>query len=109
MSADVMQRLAEMQARADAATDGPWHRDRTALGACYLISVRAPGLTVADGLRKPDAEFIAHARADVPALLAFAREVLALADDKQRHRFEPGYVDRDDIHALAATYLGGEA
>lgn len=34
-----------------------------------------------DGIRHPDAEFIAHSRADVPALLASLDRVLALCDN----------------------------
>lgn len=55
-------RLAEIQARADNATDGPWEPDGqdswTPAGRSdFHLSIS-------------DAEFIAHARTDVPALIA---------------------------------------
>lgn len=70
-------RLDQIEARAKAATDGPWERNRTYLGGAYLVSVRSPHVTVAEGFLKRDAEFIAHARADVPDLVAFVRDVEA--------------------------------
>jgi hypothetical protein len=48
--------------RADAATDGPW------TGANYRMALA--GLATSTGNHAADAEFIAHARTDVPALLA---------------------------------------
>lgn len=82
--------LDAIQARADAATEGPWkvtdlsnhgHRgtlwvdiDRPADGSMTVAE-----LTEADGVeviwKTTDAEFIAHARTDIPALIA---EVKAL-------------------------------
>lgn len=69
------ERLAEIQARAEAATPGPWHEEAgnvhvehgrlATIGGTYVTAV-------------PDAEFIAHAREDVPALVAALRAVLAV-------------------------------
>ena len=80
-------RLAEIRARAEAATEGPW----TALGSGVASGdhwhVIASGEAVAhissrDGVnedqREPDAEFIAHARTDLPALLAAVEAVREL-------------------------------
>lgn len=66
-------RLTEIQARIEAATDGPW--DRWAGWDDRDNSVASGGRedapTVADVIpEKDDADFIAHAREDVPALLA---------------------------------------
>lgn len=61
------QRLDAVQARCEAATPGKWKHDKRA------VYVHVPGLgymKIASGLEAEDAEFIAHARADVPDLLA---------------------------------------
>ena len=89
-------RLDEIQARADAATDGPWEARHRA-GLDWLSQSphvdndgHEPGSSVglADAVdplwgslwpsrnANADAEFIAHARADVPALVAALRAVL---------------------------------
>ncbi|WP_032376693.1 hypothetical protein [Rhodococcoides fascians] len=69
--------LAAIEARASAATEGPWTTESDPTGTCiYAIPLLAQGDGfVAQDLRSaPDAEFIAHAREDVPALLAAVRE-----------------------------------
>ena len=61
-----MNRLNEIEARANAATEGPWEL----LGDGEYVS--GPGILVAPddgGVTSADAEFIAHARTDVPWLL----------------------------------------
>ena len=80
------ERLDEIQARANAATEGPWavrgdedygyevHGQREASsipGVWRPTEVCGPG-------EERNAEFIAHARADVPALVAALRAVLDL-------------------------------
>ena len=85
--------LAEIRARVDAATEGPWH-DRGDVIAyeapakpnfgwpntgdvAYLVNLcPAPALTV-------DAEFIAHARTDVPRLLDAVEAVLKVLDGQK--------------------------
>ena len=66
------EQLQEIQARCEAATAGPWHREGDAIAETdnYELGV-VPYL--------PDAEFIAHARTDVPALVAALRELRAVA------------------------------
>ena len=86
-------RLNEIEARANAATEGPWAPDEYTEvdpdGFYELARVIAPDPdgddwcaigVVHTGILRPDAEFIAHARADVPALVAALRAVLELAD-----------------------------
>ena len=86
-------RLAQIKARADAATEGPW-----AYGGKNRITTPVIDVDEADwggeGLsgyaihaqqdtgawRYADAAFMAHARTDVPALVAALRAVLDLAD-----------------------------
>ena len=69
--------LDEIQARADAATDGPWEHvgsyGRIVSGPVQVC--RAYG---DDGKATPDAPFIAHARTDIPRLVAALRAVEAL-------------------------------
>jgi hypothetical protein len=76
--------------RADAATSGPWGYLR-ASGAIWAtdgggrLALAADGVEVAQCLHDPDAEFIAHAREDVPWLLGqLAAEQHALAALERR-------------------------
>jgi len=88
-----MKRLDEIEARANAATPGPWEWEGEAKaeweeGANSLIPSRRPDDPVLYGygydasgieVKNPaDAEFIAHARTDVPALLDALEKVLRL-------------------------------
>lgn len=66
--------LDAIQARADAATVGPWVM--TAQGGIESASYRGPGedfTSVASTRTQNNWEFIAHAREDVPALVAEVR------------------------------------
>ena len=70
-----MNRLNEIEARTNAATEGPWEL----LGDGEYVS--GPGILVAPddgGVTSADAEFIAAARTDVPALLDALEKVLRL-------------------------------
>ena len=80
--------LDAIEQRAHAATEGPWEAsahdhaagdvpilDRT---GHYLVI--CPDCGVRGGYERADAEFIAHARSDVPALLAEVRRLRAAAD-----------------------------
>lgn len=89
-------RLAEIQARAEKATDGPWlvgeevdgvrAGRRTVIFADGALAVRRRVVTV-DQTRphhepaERNIEFIAHARTDVPALVAALRAVLEACDE----------------------------
>ena len=88
-----MNRLNEIEARANAATEGPWEWEGEAkaeweIGANSLVPSRRPDDPVLYGygydasgieVKTPaDAEFIAHARTDVPALVAALKKVLEL-------------------------------
>ena len=75
-------RLAEIQARAEKATDGPWRhsveRERYET-AHYVRHGEGEHLAVFTGNysgASEDGEFIAHARTDVPALAAALEEAL---------------------------------
>jgi len=72
---DVPSRLAAIEARAQAATEGPWQMDE---GSYHVY--RGEDMICADLYTEPDAAFIANARTDVPALLALVREQQAKLD-----------------------------
>lgn len=76
--------LIEIEARADAATDPPW----VTLGYPYVVSMYKGRYTVADcsshaaekihcSTRTANAEFMAHAREDVPKLISEVRRLQA--------------------------------
>lgn len=81
-----LDRLAEIQARADKATGGPWHEGegmsfvRARIVYDMVTDNRhvTTSHVLADVTRNHDAEFIAHSRTDVPRLVAALRAVLAL-------------------------------
>lgn len=88
--------LSEIRARVEAASDGPWSADDEGDGGSILDAfgghvVIGNGVVIdrvgrpAYGVGSPDADFIAHSREDVPALLAEverlrAREAAARID-----------------------------
>lgn len=87
---DITERLAEIEARVEAADDGPWRVRGSQVDPSWkwAAGVESTSLdpgevdtTIAEVVDAPDAEFIAHARTDVPALLAVVKGVLALADE----------------------------
>ena len=65
------ERLAEIRARAEAATEGPWWTTRN-LRPATIFSGEGSDYNdaVADDAEPADATFIAHARTDVPELVA---------------------------------------
>ena len=75
--------FAAIEARANAATPGPWTAETTGVAGGDHWYVCDEGEAIAsiscnDGTnedqREPDAEFIAHSRTDIPRLLAAVRE-----------------------------------
>ena len=86
-------RLAEIRARVDAATEGPWENDETDPGVWGLEHIIIGNYTARDDFDSPmwedgtpeDREFIAASRTDLPALLAAVEAVLEL------HRKTPVY------------------
>lgn len=92
------ERLAEIEARANAATEGPWeaieddsiHAAPAYVdnGGCGVIAWRP----VCDFVvRHGDAEFIAHARTDAPALLTEVRRLQAAVERVRAvHKPTPG-------------------
>lgn len=81
----ISDRLGQIEDRADAATEAPWEWEATnptMAGANWNLRIAGrPGirLAVREYQHGPaNAEFIAHARTDVPALVAALRAVLDL-------------------------------
>jgi hypothetical protein len=67
MSGLTSERRAEIAARAEAASPGPWAPSWTG----YVDGAPNVGAVTRSGFRRPeDADFVAHARTDVPDLLA---------------------------------------
>lgn len=85
------EQIAEIRARAEAATPGPWSNTYFG-GRCQTVTKQRPGMTKlsiancsASLNGEADATFIAHARQDVPALLADREELQRqLAETRER-------------------------
>lgn len=81
--------LDAVQALANAATEGPWEagvEKSPILGTFFMLRGAAGrAVRLRDGLTvTPNAEFIAHARTDVPRLVAALRAVLGVEQDLAR-------------------------
>ncbi len=77
---DPRARLNEIKARADAATEGPWSVHRSERTGTYVTHPDLLGIAREWSLvwQDGDAEFIAHARTDLPAMAAALTAVLDL-------------------------------
>ncbi len=87
MTDDELQQIRE---RADAASPGPWRsfwEGRDHLGGSSCIVTGPPGRTGDDleiiGATMEDQDFVAHAREDVPRLLAEVERLRALLANSQ--------------------------
>jgi hypothetical protein len=113
--------LAAIEARAQAATEGPWESLRAGMLGTRVVRVDGEwdGLVpdefitmVTPALRKfDDADFIAHARTDVPALLALVREqraaierVRALHKPFTHHFLSPPAGSLEVCHSCHESY-----
>lgn len=83
-----LEQLAEIEKRAQAATEGPWKTGHCEdVAVCHSGDIMAQVCLIGNESELgvfEDAEFIAHSREDVPALLATVRElrdVLAKFDE----------------------------
>lgn len=107
--------LAEIKAREQAATPGPWETDNFGTLSAKTLSI------VGEATLKKDATFISHARTDVPALveqhgqdqqqIATLRAKLS-EEVSRRYQAECNYdhtvKDRDDLKAQLNMYGGDE-
>jgi len=110
----VTTKLAEWEALANAATEGPWDTDGggTSIGhgdkwVAHVVDQQEPNEPVQ---ARADAEFIAHARQIVPALLGFVREVQAACERAKARPAEDGSVKVHTavIEQAAQKWIGGE-
>uniref|UniRef100_UPI003F495274 hypothetical protein n=1 Tax=Arthrobacter silvisoli TaxID=2291022 RepID=UPI003F495274 len=97
--------LAPIRERLAAATEGPWVAEYSGEQGNCVIPHDAQSTREAVAItrlyhQQADAEFIAHAREDVPRLLAALDGVLALADDLDRRAM----ACRFSSPAYAATF-----
>lgn len=103
---DPRETLARIRAQADAATEGPWEL----LGDGEYVS--GPGILVAPddgGVTSADAEFIAAARTDVPALLDALEKVLALHPRVVVMAADPEFGQMEDDAICGACIVDYEA
>lgn len=98
--------LNAIQARTDAATKAPWFREYSDVVTAHQdprdveegyedarnsrVVRGAPHLPKKDGQGIADAEFIAHARTDVPALLALVRDLDARIGEAKAEAWDEG-------------------
>jgi len=107
--------LNEIEARANAATPGPWEANSETGGSdvgdytIYGIKEVAPADWASDssssfayceGMEKPDAEFIAHARQDIPRLIDEVRRLTRLlAHERELNEDLRNQIDVEAQHA----------
>lgn len=99
---------ADVLAYSEAATEGPWwSTDYPAVFATREGGMDEGPILLegTDDCRPADATFIANARTDLPALAAFAQDVLALTT-WSGDQFPPGMVavGWDDIRRIATKH-----
>lgn len=117
---DLTARLDEIEARANAATHGPWEHvpwggqnQNGDYAGGHVFD--ADGEYVVADVSDADGALIAHARTDVPALVAALRAVLALSardlDDSPDHEvpiWDSGFnAALGDVRAAITSALGG--
>lgn len=91
------QQLDEIQARHQAATPGPW-----TVSEDYADVLDAEGHHLASFWGQPVGEFIAHAREDVPALIAEIRRLHEPAEPSR-------YLEDGSTHTVQALTDAGES
>jgi len=93
-------RLAEIEARIEAATEGPWFGSG---GGLYVYGA-TPGDEVARFNRRGDADFARSARTDLPATVKALRAVLQRHEAVEVHEYDDTNgvfaVDADDNHIV---------
>jgi hypothetical protein len=95
--------LREVEERADEAVAGPWRCARTKPGSPRDVTILAGHIRIADYANIGNAKFIAHAREDVPHLIATVRAQQA-ALEAARKVLVPA-MHADDPRALKAIEI----
>lgn len=79
VTAAALARIAAAKGRADAATPGPWGSERRAYWERYeVVSASEGGIAYVNDPHATDANFIAHARTDLPLLADIAAAAVRL-------------------------------
>ena len=111
MSEMTPDRLAEIKARVEAATPGPWRSEYS--GATGPVVMDDEARTALDHIARcphfrshSDAEFIAHARTDIPDLLAEVKRLRALGD-RLAATVSLLLYDAHPVYGSTATWHGG--
>ncbi len=108
------EKLKEIEARCEAASEGPWRRDEVFLERTSVFGPMPVQLVIVDKVQfQSDAAFIAHARTDVPDLIARVKELEGLNErlkqEAQSHAYE-AKAQRATVHECnqAVTQGTGE-
>lgn len=99
--------LAEIERRLDAVTPGEWELSRYDHGGGRIWDAATKRVLIADLYQEGDREFIAHARSDVPALIAELKRcqaVIAAVEDIAKWR--PGAESLVFKSAIRAALAG---
>lgn len=99
--------LAEIEACANAATEGPWHAWDRGIGYELHLGVAAKcepsrcedvNGEFRETFKQADAEFIAHARTDVDNLVAEVRRLQDAIERVRAVHYETTWCDTDKVH-----------
>lgn len=98
--------LAAIEARAIAATEGPWTHDDT---TCSVVadSDKVKDWSITDLVTWENGRFIANARADVPALIAEVRRLRVQLAKIAGGIYRPGEAAAFTFQSLAKDALAG--
>ena len=97
-----MSRLEEIKARAEAATEGPWEALDADENGMHAVAV--DGTVLVEVGDFCDAEFIAHARDDIPHLLALVESLTAERDAAIAWRVEANRVHAARVESLREEF-----
>lgn len=106
--------VAAMRARVEAATEGPWfvfpHTSDGGTVEFYAVGADEDDLHTmdTDPYHETDADFIAHAREDMPRLIAFTEAVTAWAADMVKYESPRRGAVAGVVLRLAEQHLGGK-
>lgn len=99
--------LQEIRERCEAATEGPWTRlDARQCCTGFCIEPVLHGSDPDDSLSVADATFIAHARTDIPALLARVRELEAALTDCHQAMDGADSIDEEFVARIGRLVRG---
>ena len=107
MDKDIETMVAEIEARAEKATPGPWKPK--VVSSCYGTNGVSAGscedVVGMHGASAANCDFIAHAREDVPTLCAMWREAIAERDALRERLAKLESATRSALHWLGPEYF----